>query len=100
MKITKANITKVLSNAGVSKSVVTRGRCISGMTEGFSYVSDDSDVLILDYNKASSSYLAWDKFEPRYIERMNRMVDALTNAGYKVTKSQSGNYIYVYKVVA
>ena len=100
MKVTKANITKILSNAGVSKSLVTRGRVISGMTEGFSYVSDDIDVLILDYNKASSSYLAWDKFEPRYKEIMNRIVDALTNAGYKVTKSQSGHYIYVSKVGA
>ena len=100
MKITKANITKVLNKAGVSKSVVTRGRCISGMTEGFSYVSDDSDVLILDYNRASSSYLKWEQFEPRYTERMNRMFDALNDAGLKVTKSQSGNYIYIYKVGA
>lgn len=100
MKITKANITKVLNNAGVAKSKVIRGRVISGMTEGFSYVSDDSDVLILDYSKASSSYLAWDKFEPRYTERMNRIINALTNAGYKVTKSQSGHYIYVHKVGA
>lgn len=100
LKATKANVTKVLRNAGIPKSVVTRGRAISGMTEGFDYVTDDADVLIIEYSKASSSYQKWEQFEPRYTERMARMFTALSEAGFAVTKSQSGNYIYVMKVGA
>jgi hypothetical protein len=102
VKLTKGNLTKILSNAGLSKSVVTRGRVISGMTEGFQYVDfygqQDNDVVILEYTKASSSYLGWDKFQPRHTERMGRMLTALSEAGFNVTLSPSGDYLYVKQV--
>lgn len=84
MKVTKANISKALIASNISKSVVSRGRVCSGMTEGFSYIFDNEDAIRVGYEKRSSSYQDYDIWLPRWEMQMKSISDALTNAGFVV----------------
>ena len=58
MKLTKANVTKLLDKHGVSKSKLYRGRITYEATEGMEYEFVNSEALVITYRRRTSSFLS------------------------------------------
>jgi hypothetical protein len=84
MKVTKGNISKVLIKASVSKSVISRGRVCSGVTEGFEYIQESESFVSIGYAKRSSSYSSHEIWFPRKQAALKSIAEALAGAGFKV----------------
>ena len=94
MKVTKGNISKALIKANISKSVVSRGRVCSGMTEGFYYEESESSIFI-GYAKRSSSYQKHEIWSPIKEAKIQKIAQVLVEAGFKVGFKES--YVEVSK---
>ena len=95
MKVTKGNISKVLGNAGVRKSVVSRGRVCSGITEGFGYHHETPVNIQIAYYNRSSSYLKREIWIPIWEEQIQKIFNALIQAGFNAEIKE--NFVVVNK---
>jgi len=95
MKVTKGNISKALIKANVSKSVVSRGRVCSGMTEGFDYIEESESSIFIGYTKRSSSYQKYEIWSPIREAQIQKIAQVLVEAGFKVQFKES--YVEVSK---
>lgn len=95
MKVTKGNISKALIAANISKSVVSRGRVCSGMTEGFNYREETESFISIGYAKRSSSYQKHEIWFPQWEAKIQKIAQVLVEAGFKVEFKES--YVEVSK---
>jgi len=95
MKVTKGNISKALIKANISKSVVSRGRVCSGMTEGFDYIEESESSISIGYTKRSSSYQKHEIWSPIKEAKIQKIAQVLVEAGFKVELKES--YVEVSK---
>ena len=95
MKVTKGNISKALIKANISKSVISRGRVCSGVTEGFEYIQESESFISVGYAKRSSSYQKYEIWFPQWEEKIQKISQVLIEAGFKVELKES--YVEVSK---
>ena len=95
MKVTKGNISKALIAANISKSVVSRGRVCSGVTEGFEYIEESEFSISVGYAKRSSSYQKYEIWFPQWEAKIQKIAQVLVEAGFKVEFKES--YVEVSK---
>jgi hypothetical protein len=95
MKVTKGNISKALIAANISKSVVSRGRVCSGVTEGFEYIEESEFSISVGYAKRSSSYQKYEIWSPIKEAKIQKIAQVLVEAGFKVESKES--YVEVSK---
>jgi hypothetical protein len=95
MKVTKGNISKALIRAHIEKSVISRGRVCSGMTEGFEYIQESESFISIGYAKRTESYQKYEIWFPRWEEKIQKIAQVLIEAGFKVELKQS--YVEVSK---
>lgn len=95
MKLTKANVTKLLTSNGITKSVMYRGRITQNATEGFEYERSTPESLVLGYRSRSSSFATYEIWTARKKEKLQKIVEVLNANGFVVTTD--GNYVTVTK---
>jgi hypothetical protein len=95
MKLTKGNVSRVLVKGGVARSVIIRGRIrgLGDMTEGFTYIKESSNSLVLDYQNFTGSRRSESFFERR-AENIQKMVALLLEKGFKAEVTEN-NYVRV-----
>ena len=96
MKLTKGNVSRILTKGGVSRSLIVRGRVRGGggVTEGFSYIDyyqQPENILYIEYVRRTSSYgqASYEEYLLRKTEKIQKIVELLTEKGFKV-ENESG----------
>lgn len=95
MKLTKANVTKLLTNNGVKKSKLYRGRICLNATEGFEYENASTDSLVISYRSRSSSFLPRETWLEIHNQAIYKIVEVINTNGFVATTD--GHYVTVTK---
>lgn len=95
MKLTKANVTKLLTSNGITKSVTYRGRITQNATEGFEYERVTPESLLIGYRSRSSSFASYEIWSARKKEKVEKIVETLNANGFVATTD--GHYVTVTK---
>lgn len=95
MKLTKGNVTKLLTNNGVSKSKTYRGRITQEATEGFLYANVTFDSIVISYRNRTSSFASRETWLARHTEKIQQIVEVINANGFVATTD--GHYVTITK---
>lgn len=95
MKLTKANVTKLLDKHGVSKRKLFRGRITYEATEGMEYEFVNNEALVITYRSRTSSFASRETWYARKAEKINKIVEVLNANGFVAVTD--GNEVTVTK---
>ena len=95
MKLTKANVTKLLDKHGISKSKLYRGRITYEATEGMEYDFVNNEELEITYRSRTSSFASLESWLARKAEKINKIVEVLNANGFVAVTD--GNKVIVRK---